>query len=96
MSEHHKELRNQMRAYAALQLAVVLYIVRNPVDINGWSANLILILFCISIPSSLAYPGLARLNSEDEQRNPSPISAVSQLFAFVPARRRPRKRSHMV
>ena len=85
MSEQHKDLRNQMRAYAALQLAVVLFIVRNPVDIHGWSANLILIFFCISIPSSLAYSGLARLTPEDEQRNPNPISAVSQLLAFVPS-----------
>lgn len=85
MTDHHKDLRNQMRAYAALQLAVVLYMVKNPSDLNGWCTELILVLFCISIPSSLAYPGLARLTTEDERRNPNPISAISQLLAFIPS-----------
>jgi hypothetical protein len=85
MSDHHKELRTTMRAYAALQLALVLYIVKTPDEVTGWCVSLILSLFCISIPSSIAYAGLARLTKEDKNRNPNPMSAISQILSFVPS-----------
>jgi len=85
MSEHHKEIRNTMRAYAAFQFAIVLYLVKSPVNDCCWLTEVVIILFAISIPSTIAYAGLARLTPEDEARNPNPISAVSQILAFVPS-----------
>lgn len=85
MSEHHREMRNIMRAYAAFQFAIVLYLVEMPITGNYWLHECVLILFAISIPSSIAYAGLARLTPEDEARNPNPLSAISQILAFVPS-----------
>ncbi|WP_041324808.1 hypothetical protein [Saccharophagus degradans] len=85
MSEHHKEMRTIMRAYAAIQLALVLYIVKSPDDVTGWCVPIVLSLFCISIPASIAYAGLARISKEDEQRNPNPLSTISQILSFVPS-----------
>ena len=85
MSEHHKEMRNTMRAYAAFQFAIVLYLVKSPASDCCWLTEVVLVLFAVSIPSTIAYAGLARLTPEDEARNPNPISAVSQILAFVPS-----------
>lgn len=82
MSEAHSELRNTMRAYAGFQMATVLFIVANP---NSFPLiAFILPLFAVSIPSTIAYAGLARLTPEDEARNPNPMSAISQLLTHIP------------
>lgn len=74
-----------MRAYAAFQFAIVLYLVKMPNIGNNWLYECVLVLFAISIPSSVAYAGLARVTPEDEIRNPNPLSAISQILAFVPS-----------
>jgi hypothetical protein len=83
MSEPHSELRNITRAYAGFQMATALFIVAsaNSVPLMAF----ILPLFAVSIPSTIAYAGLARLTPEDEARNPNPISAISQLLAYIPS-----------
>ncbi len=83
MSEHNKEMRNVMRAYAAFQMATVLFIISSSKsDSLTW---LVLVLFSISIPSTIAYAGLARITEEDELRNPNPISAISSILTFIPS-----------
>lgn len=81
--EHHKEHRNLTRAFAGFLVATSLYIISNP----KWFplSAFVLPLFALSIPASIAYGGLARLTSEDDQRNPNPISAIAQILAYVPS-----------
>lgn len=83
MSEHHSEHRNLTRAYAGFQMATVLFIIANP----QWFQLMayILPLFAISIPSTIAFTGLARLTTEDEVRNPNPMAFICQLLAYAPS-----------
>ena len=81
MSDAHTELRNTMRAYAGFQMATMLFIISN--SANFPLISYILPLFAISIPSTIAYAGLARLTKDDEVRNPNPISTISQLLAHI-------------
>ena len=82
MSDAHTELRNTMRAYAGFQMATMLFIISN--SANFPLISYILPLFAISIPSTIAYAGLARLTKDDEIRNPNPISTISQLLTYIP------------
>ena len=82
MSDAHTELRNTMRAYAGFQMATMLFIISN--SANFPLISYILPLFAISIPSTIAYAGLARLTKDDEIRNPNPISTISLLLTHIP------------
>ena len=66
-----------MRAYAGFQAATVLWI------ITQRGSNVALCLLVISIPSTIAYAGLARLTPEDEQRNPGLLMAICFCCAFL-------------
>ena len=83
MNAPHSELRNITRAYAGFQMATAIFIVANASNVP--LLDFILPLFSISIPSTIAYAGLARLTPEDEARNPNPMSAISQLLAYIPS-----------
>ena len=82
MNEAHSELRNTMRTYAGFQMATTLFVISNPASFP--LISFILPLFAVSIPSTIAYAGLARLTKEDEARNPNPISTISQLLTHIP------------
>ena len=83
MSDPHLEMRNITRAYAAFQMATALFVVANAGNVP--LVAYILPLFAVSIPSTIAFAGLARLTPADEARNPNPISAIGQLLAYVPS-----------
>jgi hypothetical protein len=85
MSEHRTEMRNIMRAYAALQLAAAFQIANENEGPLSWQLAVALILLAISIPATIAYAGLARITPEDEARNPNPISFVSGILTFLPS-----------
>lgn len=85
MSEHRAEMRNIMRAYAALQLAAAFQIANENEGPLSWQLTVALILFSISIPATIANAGLARITPEDEARNPNPISFVSFILTFLPS-----------
>ena len=85
MSEHRTEMRNIMRAYAALQLAAAFQIANESEGSLAWQLTVALILFSISIPATIAYSGLARITPEDEALNPNPISFVSGMLTFLPS-----------
>lgn len=75
------EFRKLMRAYAGLQMATTLVVAAkaNP----SLEVSIVISLFAISIPSTIAYSGLARITKEDETRNPHPISGICGLLTYV-------------
>ena len=83
MTEYHKELRALNRAYAAFLMATALFISANA-EANE-CAGLVVTLLAISIPSVLAYSGLARITETDEKRNPEFWSLLSMLAAYIPS-----------
>lgn len=85
MFEHRTEMRNIMRAYAALQLAAAFQIANENDAPLSWQLTVALILFSISIPATISYAGLARITPEDEVLNPNSISLVSGILTFLPS-----------
>jgi hypothetical protein len=80
MTEPREDFRKLMRAYAAFQMATALFVVAKSVD--GRFAGFIVSLFAISIPSTIAYAGFARLTPDDEKRNPANITFICGTLAF--------------
>jgi len=77
---YREEFRKLMRAYAGFQAATALIVVSKAADFC--MARIIISLFAISIPSTLAYAGFARLTPEDEKRNPAVVMAICFFCAF--------------
>jgi hypothetical protein len=80
---HRDEFRKLMFAYAAFQMAAIFILYSQPT--RSIATLIITTLFAISIPSTIAYGGLARITEEDEARNPHPLSAICALLAYVPS-----------
>ena len=77
------EFRKLMRAYAGFQMATALFVASKATDVCG--ASLIVTLFAISVPSTIAYGGLARITKEDEAKNPSHIALLCFALSFIPS-----------
>ena len=77
------EFRKLMRAYAGFQMATALVLsAKAPA---GCCVAIVVSLFAVSIPSTIAYAGFARLTPEDEKRNPAPITFLCGCMAFLPS-----------
>jgi len=76
-----EEFRKLMRTYAGFQAAAIALAAAKPE--NFCAAKLAIFLLAISIPSTIAYAGLARLTPKDEKRNPGLIMAICFCCAFV-------------
>ena len=48
-------------------------------------ADVVVSIFAVSIPSTIAYAGFARIIQEDEKRNPGLVMAVCFCLAFLPS-----------
>ena len=51
----------------------------------GYCVAIVVSLFAVSIPSTIAYAGFARLTPEDEKRNPAHITFICGCLAFIPS-----------
>lgn len=77
------EFRKLMRAYAGFQMATALVLsAKAPA---GCCVAVVVSLFAVSIPSTVAYAGFARLTPEDEKRNPAHITFICGCLAFIPS-----------
>src|SRR2546430_9770547 len=77
------ENRKLAHAYAGFQAATALVVMARAPALR-WP-SLIVSLIAVSIPSTIAYAGLARLLPEDEQRNPASVAFICFLLAFIPS-----------
>jgi fatty acid desaturase len=75
------EFRKLMRAYAGFQMATAL-VVATKVECVHWS-DIVLLLFAVSIPSTVAYGGFHTFTPKYKKRNPKFISFVCGFCAYV-------------
>ena len=78
-----EENRKVMRAYAGFKKDTAIFVSTKFSTIS--CAWLIIVLFAISIPSTIAYSVLARITRSDEKRNHLSIAMPCGHFAFVPS-----------
>src|SRR5947207_3401720 len=81
VEKKREEFRKLMRTYAGFQAAAIAWAAAKPESFCA--AKLAIFLFAISIPSTIAYAGLARSTPQDEERNPGLIMAICFCCAFV-------------
>src|SRR5439155_21923381 len=72
-----------MRAYAGFQMATALVVGAKAHEIP--CAWLVLSLFALSIPSSIAYLIVAHITEEDKERYSARISHVAGAMAYIPS-----------
>lgn len=72
-----------MRAYAAFQMATALVVASKAGAV--YCADVVVSLFAVSIPSTIACAGFVRLTPEDKKRNPGLVMAVCFCLAFLPS-----------
>jgi hypothetical protein len=81
--DYRDDHRKLMRAYAGFQMATALVVAAKAGEIC--CAGFVVTLFAVSIPSTIAYAGFARITPEDENRNPGLLMAVCFCLAFLPS-----------